>query len=363
MKVVINRSDAIGDLILTTPIARAIKYFHPQAEITFLISKKCEDVVKSTIAIDRSITISSDSLFSQVARLWKFFKREKPDIYLHLGGKQWPNILAFFAGIPVRGGLRSKWQTFVFLNKAVRQKRSLVEMHEIQYNLQVLAPLSISVDQLRAEDYLPHFNLSEVHRTQDYLQFVEALPEGQRNFRYLVVVHPGMTGHTLNWPESNYASLMEKLYQIYGEQVLILLSHTPSDQRYIDGVKLALGESAAVLSRIHFFDGTKKGLMHYMHVLSHANIFLGPSTGTTHIANILGVKTIGIYSPIKVQSAKRWGPANQDGQRLKIHVPEVICGERFQCAGESCPYFPCMGVISVDEVMQSFNEFLKGEIL
>lgn len=358
MKVVINRSDAIGDLILTTPIAKAIKHFHPQAKITFLISKKCEDVVKSLPFIDDYIIIKPHSLISQFVALWNYFRENSPDIYMHLGGKQWPNLVAYLTAIPRRGGLRSKWQTFVFLNKAVRQKRSLVEMHEIDYNLQTLVPLGIAADSLSPSDCLPKFSLSDVLRTQDYWQFVDSLPMEQKHFRYLIVIHPGMTGHTLNWPEANYAALMDKLYQMYGDQVLFLLSHTPSDERYVSAVLSALPERSSLRQRLYLFDGTKKGLLHYMHILSHAHVFVGPSTGTTHIANLLSIPTIGIYSPIKVQSAKRWGPAFKN-DRLRLHIPEVVCGERFHCAGEACPYFPCMGVISVDEVVQSVNDLIN----
>ncbi len=45
-----------------------------------------------------------------------------------------------------------------------------------------------------------------------------------------------------------------------------------------------------------------------MNLISNASLFIGPSTGPTHIANALGIHTISIYSPIKVQSALRWSP-------------------------------------------------------
>lgn len=276
-----------------------------------------------------------------------------------MGGRQWPSLLAFLACIPFRGGLRSKWQSFVFLNKAIRQKRSLVEMHEIDYNLQTLLPLGIS--QNSSLSFWPKLVLPELNRTQDYLHFVSELPANLRDFKRLIFIHPGMTGHTLNWPEANYAQFMFKLYQQYGDELLFVLSHTPSDFKYISLVKETLSHHPEVQGRVYEFNGVIKGLQHYMHILSHASLFIGPSTGTTHIANILGVKTIGIYSPIKVQSAKRWGPAMRLENLCRVLVPDVVCGERFNCAGEECPYFPCMGIISVDLATQCAKELLEGE--
>ena len=44
MKILINRSDAIGDTLLTIPIAEYLKKYHKDAQIVFVISKKCEDL-------------------------------------------------------------------------------------------------------------------------------------------------------------------------------------------------------------------------------------------------------------------------------------------------------------------------------
>ena len=82
--------------------------------------------------------------------------------------------------------------------------------------------------------------------------------------------------------------------------------------------------------------------------MKNASLFVGPSTGTTHIANALDIPQIAIYSPIKVQSALRWGPYKQ-GDKVKVLVPDVVCGETKHCAGASCPYYECMSKIEVEE--------------
>ena len=96
-----------------------------------------------------------------------------------------------------------------------------------------------------------------------------------------------------------------------------------------------------------------------MAVLSNAALFVGPSTGTTHLANILGVKVVTIYSPIKVQTSLRWGPFFRSPEKVRVVVPDVVCGEKFQCAGSSCLYYECMGKIEVDEVFESIQELMN----
>ncbi len=126
------------------------------------------------------------------------------------------------------------------------------------------------------------------------------------------------------------------------------------------GVSEQLGQqSFSVLkNRVFYFDGGVKGLRNYMAVMSNAVLFVGPSTGTTHLANILGVKVVTIYSPIKVQASLRWGPFFRDSKKARVIVPDVVCGEKFQCAGSSCLYYECMGKIEVDEVFESIQQLL-----
>jgi hypothetical protein len=70
---------------------------------------------------------------------------------------------------------------------------------------------------------------------------------------------------------------------------------------------------------------------------------------------------VALYSPIKVQSAKRWGPIGQGKERIKIIVPDVICGENSTCAGEVCPYFECMAKIEVEDVFKEMMVLLESE--
>lgn len=89
-----------------------------------------------------------------------------------------------------------------------------------------------------------------------------------------------------------------------------------------------------------------------MAVLTKAILFIGPSTGTTHIAAVLGVPVVGIYSPIKIQSSLRWGPLSKNKEKIKLLVPDVICGEIKKCALRDCPYYECMGKIEVEDVVK-----------
>lgn len=349
MKIVINRSDAIGDTILTIPMANVLKNKFPDSHITFIISKKCTALLIDHPTIDNFWVLDHKKTWPRrLFSLLKLFLSLKPDTYFHVGGGHLPSLAAWLKRVKFRGGLKSKWQTFFLLNRGVRQKRSMVEMHESDYNINLLKPLEIKYDYNQREQFKPTVNLKEYNELDSMF--------GEKE---LVFVHPGMTGHTLNWPSRNYARFISRLENIYPDRFTYVVSHTPEDARFMETItnELEKDENLHVKDKVVYFDGSLKGLEHYMFVLSKAALFVGPSTGTTHIANMLGIKLIALYSPIKVQSALRWGPYTRDN-KTKIIVPNVVCGEQFFCNSTICPYHECMSLIEVDEVIEAAEYLL-----
>ncbi len=354
MNVVINRTDAIGDTVLTLPMAQAIKENFPGAKVLFLVSAKSADMFIGHPFVDEvQVFDGRQSPYRKLRKLFRLFARFKPDAYFHVGGSFYPSYVAWITKVPFRGGLVSRWQSFLFLNKGVRQKRSLASMHEADYNLELLRPFGIQPKADQKRLYGPALTLTPQEKS-DALSVFKSENQIDSDAP-LLFIHPGMTGHTLNWASRNYARLIERIEKRHPGRFIFVVSFTPSDGPYLLGLKdqLANTKYDNLKKNVIFFDGSKKGLRHYMGVLSQACGFIGPSTGTTHIANALGIRMIGLYSPIKVQSARRWSPVIRD-ERTKIIVPDVVCGEQLQCAGDNCPYYECMAKVEVEDVYQEF---------
>lgn len=358
MKFLINRTDAIGDNILTMPMARALKEHFPECQVAIITSKRVADIYENHPYIDKCFILNKgDAFFRKFYRCLLFFKIFKPTHYFFVGGSHIPSLVAFLKTVPFRGGLKSKWQTFLFLKDGIRQKRSIVAMHESEYNLELLRGV---IENLHSKElYRPQIHITEEEVNLAWSRFKEdCLNKGVRINSHLFVIHPGMTGHTLNWSSRNYGRLIARLGQRYPGKFTFIISHTPSDERFLKGLREELlFHEDKIKDSVAYFDGSVHGLRNYMGLLTKCDLFLGPSTGTTHIANVLGVKTIALYSPIKVQSATRWKPFNQD--KLKVLVPDVVCGEQFECAKEACPYYECMAKIEVDDVINVVNNMLE----
>lgn len=364
MKIVINRSDAIGDTLLTMPMAKALKEKFPRAKIVFIVSPRSRDLFLEHPYIDDYwILDHSNSIFSKFNLLSKKFKSFRPDSYFHVGGSHLPSIVAFLMKVTFRGGLKSKWSSFIFLNKSMRQKRSLVTMHESEYNMSLLEKMDVHFDHKSMDIYAPEIVLTPTEILQAKESFESELVKNHIDpVKPRIFIHPGMTGHTLNWAGRNYGRLVQRLEEEFPDTYSFIISHTPADERFLTGMKDHFNqeEREYLQKKVYFFDGALRGLRHYMAVLSEARVFIGPSTGTTHIANALGIPQVGIFSPIKAQSSLRWGPYHRNPQKVKVIVPDVVCGEDIHCAGATCPYYECMGKVEVEDVFVAVKELLEN---
>ena len=356
MKILINRSDAIGEVILTSSMAQMIKDKFPEAKVIFLISSDSAELFKEHPHIDFiKIYHRNARFYLKIKEVINIFTDIKPTHYFFVGGGFMPNFVSWLFRVPFRGGHKSRWHTYLFLNKGIRQKRSMVTMHEMEYNLNLLGPMGIDYNYQDKNRFSPEIILSQDEKEKSLNQFNKDLKaQGIETGRKMIFIHPGMDGNSLNWSSRNYGRFIIKMEQKFPNKFLFVISHTDSDNIFLQGIKDILGnkENAYLKDRVYFLNGSKQGLRNYMASLSHASLFVGPSTGTTHVASVIGVPVVGLYSPIKIQSALRWGPLSKNLDKTRVLVPDVICGEVKKCAERACPYYECMGKIEVEDVVK-----------
>ena len=289
MKILIVRTDALGDTILTLPMAAMLKKKIPQCEIAFMVAPGSVPLFESHPYVDKVfLSHKTQPLLFKLRQMIKDLKDFAPSHFFYVGGEALPMFVAWMRRIPFRGGLLSRLPSFFFLNKGVRQRRNVLELHESRCNLELLSPL-IPWEENVSPDI--HLSSKEIHRYG--LDFEQILKNHDLStHREKIFIHPGMSGHTRGWPCKNYAHLIMDLEKMNPGRFLFVLSHTPRDAFYVKEVKEHLCDFKG---DIFYFDGSVKGLRHYMGVLQKADLFIGSSTGPTHLANVLRVKTIALY--------------------------------------------------------------------
>lgn len=358
-RILVARPDRIGDVILSTPVIAALRAQYPNAHITFLVRDFVAPLVRGLAGVDAVFVYDPDGRHSGIRgffRLMEELKAQRFQISIVLQSTRKIAAALFGVGVPNRIGPLSKPHSYLFYNRGSRQRRSLVEMHEADYNLQLLRKLGIRVGGRR----LP----SRVAVSEEKRAAARAWLAGKgwraedANRKRLIAVHPGMGGSALNWPENYYVELIRGLRKEGNE---VLLTGGPAEGFLLERIVLELeksGDSAIVYGgRLEDAAGAA-GVDALGALFAEADLVVAPSTGPLHVAVALDRPVVTFYPPIRVQSAIRWGPYLNDPEDAGILVPEVYCGEDFQCRGPKCNYYPCMKMIEPREALREVGRLL-----
>lgn len=347
-EILVVRADRLGDVILSTPVFEAIKRTYPNSRLTVLARDSVIPILRGLSCIDDLLVYEPEGRHAG----WKGWVHLIEE--LRARSFDWAIVLqthwklaaaVFFAGIHSRVGPLSQFSSYLFFNRGMRQRRSRVEMHEADYNLQLLKRLGIQVESRGIPTQIA------VSRQEKDEAFEWLKKRGWNSKRPLILVHPGMGGSALNWPTENYRDLVKKLAD-EGHQVVV--TGGPTEHGLLDSMEHDLD------GRVIFYRAPQGSSVTALAALcSHASVVVAPSTGPLHLAVAVGRPVVTFYPPIRVQSAFRWGPYSDRTSGDTVLTPEVVCGEAFKCRGRLCSHYPCMSRIRVNQVFNHVNRVIQ----
>ena len=322
--VIISRTDSIGDVVLTLPVAGFVKQRWPQCRIVFLGAEYTHSIVDCCPDVDQFVSwtaLKDKPLDEQV----QTFKDLNADTILHVFPNKAVARIAKKAGIANRVGTSHRIFHWTTCNRLVNFSRKNSDLHESQLNLMLLKPFI---------DNLP----PTLHETAEKLHFKapQLSPELAQLIdpqRFSVILHPKSKGSAREWGVENFARLVEILPQ---ERFQIFVSGTQAEG---DLVRHSLIEPYH--DRITDITG-KMSLADFIAFIARCDALIAASTGPLHIAAASGINAIGIYPPMRPIHPGRWCPL---GKRVKVFVAEKECSDcrhTMQCH--------CMQSITPEEI-------------
>lgn len=328
MNILIIRTDRIGDVVLSLPLAEILKEKFPDSTINFMLSEPTIELVKNQPYIDSVITYNHQGLTKNI----KILKKERFDIALLLFPSFSLSLTLFLARIPQRIGTGFRWYSFL-LNRRIYEHRRRSEKHEVEYNLGLLRTLGIT-ESIKT----PKLYVDKEEKTRA-LSFLRKIGIDSKTF---IVVHPGSGGSTLSWPEENYKRLIKLLRKEQGYH--IVLSGTKKE--YQKAERIREGCDAKVVNI-----AGKTNLRKITAIISLARMFISNSTGPMHIASAVETNVVAFFPPSRVNRKRRWGPLST---ALVFEPPVPYCK---RCIKEKCEYYNCLSLISPEEVMEKLQNW------
>lgn len=302
-RILLSRTDAIGDLILTLPVARSIKEAYPDYHITMLVSEYTEPLLEGEEYIDGVMTIPGRELgnYVEVKEVSHLLRAGDFDAVVFFYPRFSLALAAQMARISRRIGTGYRSYSLL-LNERVKLHRKDSGKHELDLNYDLVESTFPGLPR--------HEPKIAVLETETLSAQALLAKHGMGLGEPYVIVHPFSRGSAPNWKLENYVSLAQKL-AASGVTVLItgsqqecqrLGSFSAGSQHHI--VNLAGGTDLCEL----------KGL------IKAAAMVVTSSTGPIHIATAVGTFAVGIYPPVAALSPVRWGPR---GSANKLFVPAV----------------------------------------
>jgi len=331
------RNDALGDTLLTLPVASAVKQFEPATEVELICQDTFVPLFETHPDLDAVIADPGGSSW----KLARILRQRHYDAILVLRPTPRNAQAAFFARVPVRVGTAYRGYGMLF-NTRWYGHRKMNEHHEVEYNLQLLTRL-IGPTSGSPQYYLPPPPGDEAS-AREMLKDV-----GVQGGRPLIAIHPGSRlredgrPSALPWPTPHYVTLAGLLVE-KGCQVIITGTEVESE---------ITGAVAAVAGTIDLTGRTTLGQLAW--ILKTCDTMIANSTGILHLGAAVGTKVIGIYPGTESMSPVRWGPYGK-GHKV-FRAPVDICGKR-RCTWQECDEYNCLERILPEEVVAVVEGFV-----
>ena len=321
----VSKRGGIGDVILSTPILRALKNKFPDSTISLLTFANAVESVGELPYID-NILIYDKRLSTSlkiVKHIWHY------DLALMLDYSYRPAFLAYVAQIPIRVGVKHKRASL--LSHGVEEDPLLDEYYE-PYNFSNVLKrgigLDLITDDLEKIDISPGSNADKRH--------VERLLQSHGlDNEHFVAVAPFTAFAPKDWPLDNYRILIHKIQSQFQLPVVLL-----GTQQHAERVR--------DLPAINLFGQTT--FIQMSEVIRRAKLLVGSCSGHTHVAAAVSTPAVVLYGP---GSAKRWFP-QKSAIGVTINLPCSPC----QTQDRVCDEHLCMRQMSVDLVFNAVEHAL-----
>ena len=339
-RILIARTDRIGDVLLSTPVFRAVREVCPTSHIAILVRPYAEDIVSGNPYIDEVIVYDKDGIHKSWLGTFLFalrLRRKKFDTAIILHPTNRIHIITALAGIPARIGFNKKLG--FLLTKKIPHTKQFGEKHEMEYTLDVIRAVGI-----RPSHKVLYFPISRniCKKMEGYLGKTNVGGGG-----IFVAINPSASCPSKRWPIDYFARLADELVERAGAKIILI---SAADDKIYASEMLGKMKHKEALD----FSG-RTTVAELGALLRHCSLLISNDSGPVHIAAAVGTPVISIFGRMDPGlSPTRWKPL---GENCITFHKDVGCRP---CLAHRCKIgFKCLSTIGVEEIFDAAEKLLK----
>ena len=300
-RVLICRTDNIGDVVLTLPLAGYLKQLVPGVQIDFVCRAYAAPVVRQCRFVDRVLALE------ELGDRQRMFAEGGYDTVIFACPNRRLALAARRARVANRVGTSHRLQHWLTCNRLAHFSRARSALHEAQLNFELLRPLGIN--HIPALSEIPALYGLEAPRRPE-ADMLRALA------KFNLILHPKSNGNGREWPLARYAELAR------------LLQSEPDISVWVTGSiaegELFTREAPELLAMPNVRNLCGRFSLHGLSALiGAADGLIASGTGPLHIGAALGRPVLGLFPPVKPIDPARWGALGTQARSL--------------CAAQRCP--------------------------
>lgn len=296
-KILILRTENIGDYIVSLPAIKKIRQNFPDAEITLIVSQCNELLAKATPYVDKVIVGENfldkrnlsalDIIKNFTFKIYSYFKflklirQESYDLAVSFSNRKFSKlILPFIKTKKLLSGLDFEQ----------------IEEKEIKRCLRVVCSLG------KTKNSAIKFKISK----EDQKLVNQILKSGHLDKKEIIIAHLLSPLESKNWAEDKWVELIKRLSE--NKNRVFVLIGSKVERNKLEEIKCKLrGVNVINLSG-------KLNLVQLAYFMSKGKLYLGIDSGPMHLANLVGLYSIILFGST---NEKIWGPDKKYGKILK----------------------------------------------
>lgn len=310
--IIISRTDSIGDVVLTLPMAGIIKKFLPQSKIIFLGRNYTKDVIALSEHVDEFVSYDSILKLNEQEQIDAFKKLNATHI-IHVFPVKEIAQLSKKAGIANRIGTTNRLWHWFTCNIRIKLSRKNSDLHEAQLNTKLLATLGISKN-FSVEELADNYGFTKVPALEKV--YADLIDKTKIN----IILHPKSKGSAREWGLDNFSKLISELDKTTHR---IYISGTQQEGEL---VKDLIAKHPEVINLTG-----KLSLQQFIAFINQCDVLIAASTGPLHIASALGINAIGLFAPMRPIHPGRWKPIGKKAHHVVLNKNCSDCRKTMDC--------------------------------
>ncbi len=344
-RVLLAQTSFLGDVVLSTALARTIAGAWPESELWWLVRPEAVSLLTPTFGHDRVIAFDKRGVHRGLGGLLATshaLAKHGFDVAIGVQRSLRTSVLLARARIPMRIGYAGSPGAWLYHRRVAKDGA-----HARDRLIGLVAGLGIQVP---TELPMPHLGVApeSARRIEERLES-EGVPPDQG----LLLVAPGSAWATKQWPAAAFGQAAARLRTLGNDRVVVV--GTRSDRPLAREIARLVAEGGG--DTIDATGGTT--IADAVAWIARARLVLANDSAPAHIAAALGRPVVTMFGP--TVPAQGFAPL---GDRVQIVERELACRPCSRHGGNDCPIgtHECLADLSPDEVVSAGEALLERAV-